>query len=161
MNRLIVAALKSEVGHYFPDANVLLTGVGKINAAYALTKALHMRKPGLVFNLGTAGSFKHSPGTVLICDRFYQRDMDVSPLGFAVGVTPYSTVPEVLEYGRVIEGYPPSLCGTGDNFNVCEQKHSSHCDALDMEAYSLALVCKNENIPFVCVKYSLPSRICG
>ena len=153
MNHLIAAALESEVGHHFKGENIVLTGVGKINAAYALTKALHTMKPAIVFNLGTAGSSRHAPGTVLICNRFYQRDMDASPLGFAAGVTPYSDVPEILEYGRTIEGYLPSLCGTGDNFNVATQKKDAHCDAFDMEAYSLALVCKNENTPFICVKY--------
>ena len=152
MNILITAALEQELGSHFQGEVVVFTGVGKVNAAYALTKAVIKRRPDFVFNLGTAGSRKIYKGSVLLCTKFYQRDMDVSPLGFPIGVTPYSKLPRVLNNGFVLPGYSTYACSSGDNF-VTTETDLEHCDVLDMEAYSLALVCQNENIPFICLKY--------
>jgi adenosylhomocysteine nucleosidase len=152
MTVLIAAALENELGEWFRNETVIYTGVGKANAAYALTKTVAQKRPALVFNLGSAASRKHSRGTVLLCTKFYQRDMDVTPLGFPVGITPFSGHPQILDLNYPLPGIKGHLCSSGDNFvtaSVCPQD----CDVFDMEAYSLALVCKNEGIPFFSLKY--------
>jgi adenosylhomocysteine nucleosidase len=136
---------------------VLYTGVGKLNAAYALTRELtrrsvsHSRGVDLVLNLGTAGSSVFPTGALVECTRFLQRDMDASPLGFAVGETPYDDYPQVLERGQVFPGLPQASCGSGDDF--CVDYKPAAFQVVDMEAYALAKVCHMENIPFACVKY--------
>src|ERR1700704_3424504 len=92
---LVVMALRAESQGVFEAAGVpvLYCGVGKVNAAVALTRelaryALAGRTMPLVLNFGSAGSRRHTAGTLLGCHEFVQRDMDVSGLGFGLGVTP-------------------------------------------------------------------------
>ncbi|MBL7758940.1 MAG: hypothetical protein JNL59_16140 [Chitinophagaceae bacterium] len=150
-NSLFLFALESEAGDHFNDHNKLITGIGKVAATYALTKAIHTQKPKLIVNLGSAGSNFFKRGTVVCCTQFIQRDMDVRPLGFELYETPLSGLPPVLKYGLTMDGLPEGICGTGDHFDT---NHTTTAyNLVDMEAYALALVAMQENIPFLCLKY--------
>ena len=54
---VLVFALESEAGNEFENFDKIFTGIGKVNAAYALLKHLKNNKPDLIINLGTAGGF--------------------------------------------------------------------------------------------------------
>ncbi len=150
-NILFSFALESEAADVFEGQNVVFTGIGKVNAAYELTKVIHQQKPALIVNLGTAGSNYFAKGEVICCTKFVQRDMDVRGLGFQLYETPLSGVPPLLEYGLEMEGLKLGICGTGDSF---EMGHSETIyNVVDMEAYALALIAQKENIPFLCLKY--------
>ena len=69
MNKLFVAALKEET---IGLNNFHHIGVGKINAAYNLTKLIHKYKPLEVINYGTAGSLKKELSVIVECTKFYQ-----------------------------------------------------------------------------------------
>jgi adenosylhomocysteine nucleosidase len=129
----------------------VFTGIGKVNAAIALTKAIATRRPRLIVNLGSAGSQRHGKGEVVCCTRFVQRDMDVTPLGFDRYQTPLSDIPVVLEHGAQIPGLALETCGSGDSFEI--NHGNAPYDVVDMEAYVLALIARGEGIPFVCLKY--------
>jgi adenosylhomocysteine nucleosidase len=155
---LIVMALPQESRGLLEaaGAQVLYTGVGKVNAAAALARRLaEMRCTGaerpLVLNLGTAGSRTIPTHTLVACNRFAQRDMDVSGLGFAAGVTPFDETPPVIEFPRVFMQFPQGLCSTADSFAT--HLHEVTGDVVDMEAFALARVCLAENTRFACVKY--------
>lgn len=143
--------MEQESQDVFRDYDVLHSGIGKVNAAYALTRRLAMSRPSIVINMGTAGSRKHKGGSIVNCTRFVQRDMDVTALGFEKFKTPFSNDPVEINYGVAVNGLPQGLCGTGDNFDSSEG--AGAFDVVDMEAYALALVCQRENIPFLCLKY--------
>lgn len=148
----IAIALELECRGKFAQENVIYTGVGKVNAAYHLTKLIAEKSPKVVINLGSAGSLKFKSGSVVNCTKFVQRDMDVVPLGFKKWVTPFEKGEEVvLEYGRRLAHLEEGVCGTGDNFDV--SGNSVGYDLVDMEAYALAKICRAENVEFVCVKY--------
>lgn len=150
-NVLFVFALEMEAGEIFHHHNKLFTGIGKLNASYELTKAIHQKKPELIVNLGSAGSSQFSKGDVVCCTQFVQRDMDVRGLGYELYETPFSGVPTVLQYGLPMESLPAGICGTGDSF---EMGHSeTKYDVVDMEAYALATIAMKEKIPFLCLKY--------
>lgn len=151
MKPLLVFAMQEESQDVFGDYDTLHTGVGKVNAAFALTRSIHRQRPGIVVNLGTAGSRRHKGGTIVNPDRFVQRDMDVTALGFEKFKTPFSEDPVVIGHGNRVDGLPGGLCGTGDSFDASEG--ASAFDVVDMEAYALALVCRREDIPFLCLKY--------
>jgi adenosylhomocysteine nucleosidase len=148
---LLVFAMEQESQEVFSGHNLLYTGIGKVNAAYALTKHIAVRRPPLIVNLGTAGSRRHPGGTLINPTSFVQRDMDATLLGFEKFQTPFSSDPVVLEYGDAVSGLTQGICGTGDNFESVEG--AGAFDVVDMEAYALALICKRENIPFLCLKY--------
>lgn len=148
---LFIFALSSEAAGEFDELNALIVGIGKVNAAYELTKAIYLHKPKLIVNLGSAGSNTFKRGEVVCCTQFIQRDMDVRGLGFELYETPLSNVPVILNYGIPIKGLPQGICGTGDSF---EMNHSTDVyNLVDMEAYPLALIAMKENIPFLCLKY--------
>ena len=148
---LFVFALESEAAEEFTDCNTLITGIGKVSAAYALTKYIAQHKPAMIINLGSAGSNTFSKGTIVCCTKFIQRDMDVRGLGFQLYETPLSGIDPVLQYGIQIDGLPQGICGTGDSF---EMNHDvTDYTVVEMEAYPLALIAQKENIPFLCLKY--------
>lgn len=148
---LFVFALDSEAAGEFDDVNKVIVGVGKVNAAYQLTKAIHQYKPKLIVNLGSAGSNSFKRGEVVCCTKFLQRDMDVRGLGFEKYQIPFSDIPPVLNYGIKIKGLPEGICGTGDNFETAH--FVADYNVIDMEAYSFAFVSMREQLPFLCLKY--------
>jgi len=154
---IVVMALPMESSGVFEAAGVpvLYCGVGKVNAAIALTQELSRYthrgedKP-LTVNFGSAGSRCHASGTLVACHEFVQRDMDVRALGFALGVTPYDEAPARLSFDPLFR-LPAAVCGSGDSFATADS--AVECAVVDMEAYALAKVCWNENAKFACVKY--------
>lgn len=155
---LVAMALPAEGDGRFEAAGVpvLYTGVGKVNAAIALTRRLadlrhEGRGPLLVVNFGTAGSLEIPARTLVACRRFVDRDMDVGALGFEPGVTPFDELPPVLEFPAVFPGLPEATCGTGDSFAT--DGRGFDCDVLDMEAYALAKACRAGDVGFACAKY--------
>jgi adenosylhomocysteine nucleosidase len=155
---LVVVALREESAGVFEAAGipVLYCGVGKVNAASALARALTRyalegRAMPRVMNFGSAGSRRHPTGTLVECHEFVQRDMDVSGLGFALGVTPYDEAPSCLRFEPVFTHLPSAVCGSGDSFATSAT--GMDCAVVDMEGYALAKVCWYEKAPFACVKY--------
>jgi adenosylhomocysteine nucleosidase len=155
---LIVMALPLESQGAFERAGVpvLFTGVGKVNAAYALTRRLtEYRCAGValphVVNFGTAGSQRHVTGALIECTGFIQRDMDVTGLGVPLGTTPFEDVPARLEVQPTFASLLQGTCGSGDSFVISACAHE--CDVLDMEAYALAKVCRFEGCSFNAAKY--------
>jgi adenosylhomocysteine nucleosidase len=155
---LIAMALPAESGGLLEaaGADILYTGVGKVNAAASLARRLaEIRCAGgvapLVINMGTAGS-RHLPAHSLVsCNRFEQRDMDVSGLGFPPGVTPFDDTPAVIEFPALLPQLPQHACSTADSFATHE--HEVGGDVVDMEAFALARVCTAEHARFACIKY--------
>jgi adenosylhomocysteine nucleosidase len=155
---LVVMALPLEAQDVFERAGipVLYTGVGKVNAAMTLTRALAGYRhagaplPGVV-NFGSAGSRRFATGTVVACTAFHQRDMDVSGLGFERGTTPFEGIPAAIQFPTPFSHLPCAACGTGDSFETGESAVSF--DVVDMEAYALAKVCHVEGTAFACAKY--------
>lgn len=155
---LVVMALPLESQGVFERDNVsvLYTGVGKVNAAYALTRKLaeyrHAALPlPRVINFGTAGSQRHKTGALIECHAFVQRDMDVTGLGVPLGVTPFEELPASLEVPALFGDLTPGVCGSGDSFVMTAA--TLDCDVVDMEGYALAKVCRLERTAFTAVKY--------
>ena len=144
-------ALNDEAAREFAPHREVFTGVGKIKAAYHLLKAIHEKRPGIIINLGTAGSNLFRKGEVVCCTGFIQRDMNAIPLGFDRYETPFSGEPPLLQYGLRLEHLPEAICGTGDSFDT--EHHTTDYAVVDMEAFALAYVAQQENIPFLCLKY--------
>ena len=154
-NPLYVVALKEEVSTDFIDKfDVLITGVGKVNAAYELTKHLveNKNRYNLVINFGTAGSNYLDPGTFVDCTRFYEKDMDCLPLGFEPFQTPFEK--EIIIDFSLESIFNPLnknlSCYTGDKFVTEDLDYQG---IFDMEAYALAKVCKSFQLPFISFKY--------
>jgi adenosylhomocysteine nucleosidase len=153
MRTLYIIALESETKGIFEQRNIspIYCGVGKVNAAYALTKALATGKYDLVINFGTAGSPHFPRGSLVAANRFVQRDMDVQALGFAAYETPYDDLPILIEHEQYYSDLPHAICASGDSFVT--QNMPDNLALFDMEAYAMAKICTLEGIRFACVKY--------
>ena len=155
---LPVLALELESAGVFATAGVpvLHCGVGKVNAAIALTRELARYTAAgaplpLVVNFGSVGSAHHPTGSLVGCHEFIQRDMDVRGLGFPLGTTPYDESPAILVFEPVFRELPAAVCGSGDSFATAAVELD--CKVVDMEAYALAKVCRVHGARFACAKY--------
>jgi adenosylhomocysteine nucleosidase len=146
---LLVLAVKEEAQYLDTSLPVLLTGMGKVNAAVALATALARGPlPSSVINLGTAGALRpgwtgtHLVGTVI------QHDLDSDILRSLTGET----------YGAPLAlGDPagPTLA-TGDSFIADEAARvrlAEHASLVDMEGYALASAAHQAGVPLRIVKH--------
>ena len=87
-------ALPNESKGLFEQAGIEVhySGIGKVNAAYKAFEVIQKTGCKILINLGTAGSTYFDKHELVEVSQFVQRDMDVSPLGFAVGFTPFDTM---------------------------------------------------------------------
>lgn len=148
---LFVFALPEESAGEFTDVNTAIVGVGKLQALYNLMKRIQEKRPGIIINVGSAGSSHFTVGQVVCCTRFVQRDMDVTALNFEKYKTPFSDIDPVIQYGIEVPSLAAGICGSGDNFEV--NHHCPDYTVVDMEAYALAWLAQQEQIPFLCLKY--------
>ncbi|HEX2493150.1 MAG TPA: 5'-nucleosidase [Steroidobacter sp.] len=155
---IVAMALEIEEQGAFEAAGVpvLYTGVGKVNATYALTRRLAAlerasERRRIVLNLGTAGSSRFPIGSLVACCAFVQRDMDASALGFERSVTPFDRFEPVLRFPTMFPDLLQGVCGSGDSFATSAL--DGRVDVFDMEAYALARVCALEGVNFACVKF--------
>ncbi len=72
------------------DAVVVQAGIGKVNAARCTQALIDLFPVTAVVNTGVAGSLdaKIDIGDIVLSTDAVEHDMDVSPLGYAVGQTP-------------------------------------------------------------------------
>ena len=146
---MIVSALPQEIIGLGQD--VLITGVGKINATRVLVDYIIKNEPKFIVNYGTAAkcSRRVEVGKIYEIKKFIQRDMNATQLGFETYQTPFGK--GAINTGLVL---PSNLvCGTGDNFWEGDSQFTAEYDVADMEAYALASVCEEYKIPFRCFKY--------
>ena len=155
---LFVVAMKEETGEFFKDLDLIHVGVGKVNAAYHLTKELTERKlknksPKYIVNFGSVGSKKFHKGQLVACNKFIQRDMDATIFNYKLGETPAEkNIPMIIEFPKFINDLEYGVCGSGDNFATSESL-IKEIEVSDMEAYALAKVCYFEKIPMISIKY--------
>ncbi|QNH51201.1 5'-nucleosidase [Acinetobacter venetianus] len=150
----LIMALPNESKGLFEQAgiNVHYSGIGKVNAAFKAFDVIQKTGCKTLINLGSAGSSHFDAHSLVEVTTFVQRDMDVSPLGFAVGVTPMDEhFPAEIHAQPYFESLPKGICGTGDSFETGVPKVS--CNLVDMEAYALAKVCKKLGVRLISVKY--------
>jgi adenosylhomocysteine nucleosidase len=157
-SKLVIVALRAETADVFETAGIAVVycGVGKVNAAMVLADQLAQYKfqqqpMPLVINFGSAGSRRFPTGAMVACHEFVQRDMDVSGLGFELGVTPFDEAPARLSFAPLFAQLPAGVCGSGDSFATVDV--ALECAVVDMEAYALAKVCWHHQARFACVKY--------
>ena len=139
MTTLIIALPEESEG--IEGYSIYLSGCGKVNATIATMEAIDAGAKKII-NYGTAGAVGNISGLVEVTG-YVDRDMDVRPLGFRLGQTPFEEGIRIGRRGLVV--------GSGDSFAV--GKPEIECDIVDMEAYAIARVCKKYDVEFRCFKY--------
>ncbi|MBL9047820.1 MAG: 5'-methylthioadenosine/S-adenosylhomocysteine nucleosidase, partial [Tabrizicola sp.] len=125
---------------YGPNLQVLfrplICGVGPVEAAISVTKALVELGPGrpdLVVSLGSAGSAWLGKTQVYQASSVAWRDMDASALGFSKGVTPFLDLPATQTLPLRIPGVPLASLSTGGNVVSGAGYRAITEDMVDME----------------------------
>lgn len=150
----LMMALPNESKGLFEQKDIAVhySGIGKVNAAFKAFDVIHKTGCKTLLNLGTAGSSFFNAHDLVEVTQFVQRDMDVSPLGFAVGITPMDEeYPSAIDLEPYFTHLPRGICGTGDSFETGKPKVD--CNLVDMEGYAIAKVCKKLGVRFISVKY--------
>ena len=150
----LIMALPNESKGLFEQAGVQVhySGIGKVNAAFKAFDVIQKTGCKTLLNLGSAGSSQFDAHALVEVSTFVQRDMDVSPLGFAVGVTPMDDDhPAEIHLEAYFPHLEKGICGTGDSFETGIPKVP--CDLVDMEGYAIAKVCKKLGVRLISVKY--------
>jgi len=153
------------------DIYLVISGVGKANAVYALARIIGKAEDFLV--VGTSGGLSDEEvGSLYLSTEFVEHDMDATGLGFAMGVTPFSSIGDVvvstcseilekqikkscvdleieLNYGRTI---------SGDQFlndpEITKQKRELFgAQLVDMESAAMAKICKLNNKNIIALRY--------
>ena len=148
MKVILFVALPSELPkELVPNGiDVVYTGVGKVNAAIKATETLKDLDPKdvMVMNYGSAGGHAVMVGNLFKCKTFIQNDMDARPFADKTK-TPFDN--ETLMGDIDFNGLGYNKCYTQDHFQTIP---SVICD---MEAYSIAKVCKMYGFDFTAYKY--------
>lgn len=150
----LIMALPNESKGLFEQAGVQVhySGIGKVNAAFKAFDVIQKTGCKTLLNLGSAGSSQFDAHALVEVSTFVQRDMDVSPLGFAVGVPPMDDDhPAEIHLEAYFPHLEKGICGTGDSFETGTPKVP--CDLVDMEGYAIAKVCKKLGVRLISVKY--------
>lgn len=155
---LYVMAVDSEYGsHLQARIKPLLTGIGPVESAIALTRTLaglaaEGRLPDLVVSLGSGGSATLTQTEVYQATHLSYRDMDASPLGFEKGVTPFLDLPAQLEMPLTIPGVPSARLSTGANIVSGADYDELDADMVDMESYAEFRACQGFERPMVALR---------
>ncbi|WP_418960969.1 nucleosidase [Streptomyces tritici] len=147
---LLVLAVKEEAQHLDTRLPVLLTGMGKVNAATALATVLGRGPlPSAVVNLGTAGALRPGLSGTHVIGTVIQHDLDGELLASLTGELYGAplTLPEP-------DGGP--TLATGDAFisdEAARARLAERAALVDMEGYALATVAQRAGVPIRLVKH--------
>jgi adenosylhomocysteine nucleosidase len=135
----------------------LMTGVGPVEAAVALTAALARLEaagdlPDLIVSLGSCGSRVLEHACVYQASSVAYRDMDASALGFPKGVTPLLDQLAILILPCPIPGVPTARLSTGANVVSGAAYDAIDAEMVDMETWALVRSAQTFNVPVVALR---------
>jgi adenosylhomocysteine nucleosidase len=143
---LVVVAVRQEAAHLH-GVDVVLTGIGKVSAAVAVSRAIAERRPSRVLNVGTAGALHDGwEGTHRI-GRVIEHDVDHVALGALIG--------EELSGEIVLDGGADAVLATGDAFvadGARRDELARRAHLVDMEGFAVARACVAAGVPVDLVK---------
>jgi len=147
---LLVCALPGEAAHlHAGDLPVLITGLGKVQAAVSVTRALSTARPSLIVNLGTAGALRDGLGGVYEIATVIQHDFDGAAIR-ALVKRDYG-----LPIGLDSSGSAGTVLATGDQFiadSAVRDALACRADLVDMEGYAVAWAARSAGVPVRLVK---------
>ncbi|PDT53763.1 MULTISPECIES: 5'-methylthioadenosine/S-adenosylhomocysteine nucleosidase [Sinorhizobium] len=154
-NILYVMAVNLEYGPCLKHRiRPLMTGVGPVEAAVGLTKALCELKaagrlPDLVVSLGSAGSATLEQTEIYQAASVGYRDMDASPLGFEKGATPFLDLPAVVKLPHRVPGVKEARLSTGAGIVSGKAYDEIDADMVEMETYAVLRACQAFDVPLI------------
>lgn len=150
---------------------VVKCGIGKVNAAVCTQVLIDHFAVDCVINVGVAGAIKNELkiGDVVISDDVVQHDMDVSPLGYAVGTIPdldesyFKADENLIELaqkaaeksinhkfytGRIVSG--DQFVASADKKKMLQSNFGAYC--AEMEGAAIGHTCYLNCVPFLIIR---------
>ena len=150
---------------------LVLSGIGKVNAAVSTSWVIHQFAPDCVINTGSAGGLGKGLkiGDVVIGETVAHHDVDVTAFGYVWGQVPQlpavftsdsNLIRQAEKAVQVFEGaaVTQGLIVSGDRFvhsseGVAEiRSHFPEVKAVEMEAAAIAQTCHQLEVPFVIIR---------
>ena len=150
---------------------LVLSGIGKVNAAVSTSWVIHQFAPDCVINTGSAGGLGKGlkVGDVVIGETVAHHDVDVTAFGYVWGQVPQlpaafasdeNLIRQAEKAAQVFEGaaVTQGLIVSGDRFvhsseGVAEiRSHFPEVKAVEMEAAAIAQTCYQLEVPFVIIR---------
>lgn len=141
-----MVAVRQEAVH-LGDRDVVLTGIGKVSAAVAVSRAIAERRPARVLNVGTAGALRDGWEGVHRIGRVIEHDVDHVALSTLLG--------EEVSGEVVLDPAEPVVLATGDAFvadGAVRAELAVRAHLVDMEGYAVARACEAAGVPVELVK---------
>ncbi len=148
------------------ECMVARCGIGKVFAAMAAQTLITMGADSII-NVGVGGAIaeKLKVFDIVIADKVFQHDLDLSPIGFSLGTSPDFTGIYVDADKMIARGLSDSCkelnlsrhfigtVATGDQFSTHAIKAKIMANfedtiAIDMESGAIGQVCSANHIPF-------------
>lgn len=143
---LLVVALEEEARHlHVSELPVLITGVGKIRAASALSALLARQRPARIINLGTAGALREGVDGTQVVGRVIQHDFPDEGIFQMLG----------QHFGEPISLGSGPVLASGDVFirgGSAREVLAAQADLVDMEGYAVAHVAREFGLEVLLVK---------
>ncbi|PYE46876.1 adenosylhomocysteine nucleosidase [Rhizobium sp. PP-F2F-G20b] len=155
---LYVMAAEAEYGpHLKTRMTPLMTGVGPVEAAVSVTRALSRlsaanRLPALVVSLGSAGSATLEQADIYQATSVAYRDMDASPLGFEKGATPFLDLAVTVPLPLRIPDLAGASLSTGGNIVSGSAYADIAADMVDMETFAVLRACQAFGVPLLALR---------
>jgi adenosylhomocysteine nucleosidase len=133
----------------------LKTGIGKVNAASALTKFLEHHDVDAIINIGFAGSVTHHQVMdMIVIDEAYFHDVDATLFGYLKYQVPgmpksYKSDPGLLNKTIQLDNIKMSTLYTGDQFITESMPFEG---VVDMEGAAFYQVAYLYNKPIISIK---------
>ena len=150
---------------------LVLSGIGKVNAAVSTSWVIHQFAPDCVINTGSAGGLGKglTVGDVVIGETVAHHDVDVTAFGYVWGQVPQlpavftsdsNLIRQAEKAAQVFDGaaVTQGLIVSGDRFvhsseGVAEiRSHFPDVKAVEMEAAAIAQTCHQLEVPFVIIR---------
>jgi len=144
---LVVSATRAEAAHVPDGVDVVICGIGKVDAAVATTRAILERRPSSVINLGTAGALRPYTEGLFVPSAVLNHDLSADVLR-GLGHPAVDRIDISDGDGTVL--------ATGDVFvtdPVVRDVLAERATLVDMEGFAIAAACRALHVPFRLVKH--------
>jgi adenosylhomocysteine nucleosidase len=146
---LVVSAVKCEARYVPEGLPVVITGVGKTQAAVAMARALASRDTSdlVVLNVGTTGALRDGLSGIYLPSSVINHDLNAEAIR-AIGLDPQEEL--------AVDGGDGTVLASGDVFvadPVVRDRLAERAHLVDMEAYGVVYACREFGVPVKVVKH--------
>ncbi len=168
-----------KAGRIFNKGNIkdktivsVVCGVGKVNAALCTQAMIDNFNPDIIINSGVSGSLSKEVKIldIVVADKLYQHDVDVTKFGYKLGQLPglekeyvetdieiSNKIYDIAKLESIENQIHKGAIATGDQYIADNDKKVSIIEnfsaiTVEMESAAIGQVCKINSVPFAILR---------